>query len=83
MTEGVSSYKSLFANYAKLLKRLRNHKDCEENDIKMYELSKTWEIEFNAKKKANYLKWESGMRPTWTFVILTCTHKFDPHGHII
>ena len=52
MTEGVSSYISLFADYAKLLRKIGNHKDCEElqNDInKIYKWS-TWEIEFNAKK---------------------------------
>ena len=51
MTEGISSYVSLFADDAKSLK-IRNHKDCEElqNDInKIYEWSKTWEMEFNAK----------------------------------
>ena len=53
MTEGVSSYISLFADDAKLLRKVGNHKDCEElqNDInKIYEWSKTWEMEFNAKK---------------------------------
>ena len=40
MTEGVSSYISLFADNAKLIKKIRNYKDCEElqNDInKIYE----------------------------------------------
>ena len=44
MTEGVNSYISLFADYAKLLRKIRNHKDCEElqNDInKIYEWTKT------------------------------------------
>ena len=53
MIEGVSSYISLFADDAKLLRKIRNHKDCEElhNYInKIYEWSKTWEMEFNAKK---------------------------------
>ena len=53
MTEEVSNYISLFADDAKLLRKIRNHKDCEElqNDInKIYEWSKTWEMEFNAKK---------------------------------
>ena len=53
MTEGVSSYMSLFADDAELLRKIRNHKDCDglQNDInKIYEWSKTWEIEFNAKK---------------------------------
>ena len=42
MTEGVSSYISLFADDAKLIRKIRNHKDCEElqNDInKIYEWS--------------------------------------------
>ena len=30
MTEGVSSYVNLFADDAKLLRKIRNHKDCEE-----------------------------------------------------
>ena len=53
MTEGVCSYISLFADVAKLLRKIGNHKDCEEleNDInKIYEWSKTWEMKFNAKK---------------------------------
>ena len=53
MTEGVSSYISLFADDAKLLRKIGNHKDCEElqNDInKIYEWNNTWEMEFNAKK---------------------------------
>ena len=43
MTEEVSSYISLFADNAKLPRKIRNHKDCEElqNDInKIYEWSK-------------------------------------------
>ena len=53
MTKGVSSYISLFADDAKLLRKIGNHKNCEElqNDInKIYEWSNTWEMEFNAKK---------------------------------
>ena len=30
MTEGVSSYISLFTDYAKLLRKIRNQKNCEE-----------------------------------------------------
>ena len=35
MTEGISNYISLFADYTKLLRKIRNFKDCEElqNDI--------------------------------------------------
>ena len=60
MTEGVSSYISLFADDTKLRRKIGNHKDCEElqNDIsKIYEWSKTQEMEFNA-KNAMYWKWE-------------------------
>ena len=61
MTEGVSSYISLFADDAKLLRKIRNHKECEElqNYInKIYEWSKTREMEFNAKKKCHVLDME-------------------------
>ena len=53
ITQGVSSYISLFVNYTKLLRKIRNHKDYEElhDDInKMYEWSKTWEMEIFEKK---------------------------------
>ena len=51
----------MLADDAKLLRKIRNHKDCEElhNYInKIYEWSKTWGIEFNTctgngKKKCN------------------------------
>ena len=59
-TEGVSSYISLFTDDAKLLRKMRNHKDFEvlQNDInKIYEWSKTWEMEFE-QKNAMYWKWE-------------------------
>ena len=57
MTEGVSSYISLFVEDEKLLTKIRNHKDCKnlQNYInKIYECSKTWEMEFNAKKITMY-----------------------------
>ena len=60
MTDGVNSYISLFADDAKLLRKISNHKDCEElqKDInKIYEWSKTWEMELNAKKFMHW-KWE-------------------------
>ena len=48
MTEVVGSYISLFADDAKLLRKIRNHKDCEElqNDINkiVYEWNKTWKM---------------------------------------
>ena len=57
MTEGLHSYRSLFAEGAKLLRKISNHKDREElqNDInKIYKWSRTWEMEFNAKKNTMY-----------------------------
>ena len=44
MTKRASSYISLFADDAKLLKQIRNYKECEElqNDInKIYQWSRT------------------------------------------
>ena len=70
MTEGVSSYISLFADDGKLLRKIGNHKDCEElhNDInKINEWSKTWEMEFNAKKMPCIGNGKSAMRPSWTY----------------
>ena len=57
MTEGVSSYTSLFADGEKKKKKKKKKKkpDCEElqEDInKIHEWGKTWEMEFNAKKMA-------------------------------
>ena len=70
MTEEVSSYISLFADDSKLLRKIRNHNDCVElqNDInKINQWSKTWEIEFNA-KKCHVLEMGNGaMRSSWTY----------------
>ena len=70
MKEGVSSYISLFADNVKLLRKLRNQKDCEDlqNDInKIYERSKTWEMKFNAIKCHVLEMRKSAMRPSWTY----------------
>ena len=53
MTEGVSRCRRLFADDARLLRKIINPKDCKklQNDInKIYKWSTTWEIEFNTKK---------------------------------
>ena len=65
MIEGISSYISLFADDAKLLRKIRNHKDCGIN--KIYEWSKTWEMEFNAKKCHVLGMEKNAMRSSWTF----------------
>ena len=69
MTKRVNSYISLFEDDAKIP---RNHKECEElqNDINMIvsEWSKTWKMEFIAKKKNHIMEiGKSGMRPSWTY----------------
>ena len=55
MIQGVSSYISLFADDAKLLRQIRNHKDCKElhsSDInKIYESSKDIRIGIYCQKK--------------------------------
>ena len=70
MTEAVNSYITLFADDAKSLRKIRNHKDCEElqNDInKISEWSKTWQMEFNTKKCDVLEMGKSGMRSSWTY----------------
>ncbi|XP_063843933.1 jerky protein homolog [Scylla paramamosain] len=51
MVENVSSYVSLFADDAKLMRRVKGTKDCEElqRDIdKVWEWSNRWQMEFNS-----------------------------------
>jgi len=53
IVEGVNSYTSLFADNAKLLRKVENKDDCEllQRDLdKISEWSQRWEMEFNAKK---------------------------------
>ena len=70
MTEGVSSYISLFADDENLLRKIRNYKDCEKLQIdinKIYEWSKTSETEFNAKICHILEMGKSAMIPAWTY----------------
>ncbi len=53
MTGGVESYKSLFADDAKILRRVKNEEDCSllQKDLDMvWEWSEMWGMEFNIKK---------------------------------
>ena len=53
MQEGLNSYINLLADDAKLLRVIKSHADYMElqRDIdKIYEWSKRWKLEFNAKK---------------------------------
>lgn len=68
--EGVNSYINLFADDAKLLKVIKSQVDCIEmqRDIdNMYEWSKKWKLEFNAKKCHAMEMGKSGRRPTWNY----------------
>ncbi len=50
MMDGVTSYLSMFADYAKLLRQVSDVKDCEalQSDLdEIWERSGTWQIEFN------------------------------------
>ena len=70
MPEGVDSYMSLFADDAKLLKRVKTNKDCEilQNDLnKIYKWSKKWEMEFNVKKCHVMEMGKSEKRPNWKY----------------
>ena len=51
--EGVNSYMSLFADDAKILRKVQNEEDCSllQRDLdKIWEWSQKWEMEFNVKK---------------------------------
>ena len=53
MPERIDSYINLFADDAKLLRRMQKNRDCEalQQDMdKIFELSCTWEMKFNTKK---------------------------------
>ena len=68
MTEGTSSYINLFKDDAKLLREIRNHKDCKElqNDMnKIYEWSEIWEIKFNVKESHVLEIRKGGMKSTY------------------
>ena len=53
MTEGVNSFMSLFADDAKLLRKIESKEDCKhlQKDLdKIHRWSKLWEMKFNANK---------------------------------
>ena len=78
MTERVSNYISLFADDAKLLRKIGNRKNCWElyNDInKIYEWSKTWVKEFNAKICHVLEIRKSAMRSSWTYELGEILHQ--------
>ena len=53
MPDGMNSYMSMFADDAKLMKRIKNEDCCRELQYdldKLYEWSQTWKMDFNANK---------------------------------
>ena len=70
MMEGVSSYISLFADDAKLMRRVNAREDCEalQEDInKIWEWSKMWQMDFNIKKCGVMNFGKSSMRPEYDY----------------
>ena len=70
MQEGLNSYINLLADDAKLLRVIKSHADYMElqRDIdKIYEWSKRWKLEFNAKKCHVMEMGKSQTRPTWEY----------------
>ena len=66
MPEGVSSYMNMFADDAKIMRRITNMDDCNElqKDLdKINEWSKSWQMEFNAKKSCVMRMGRSKYRP--------------------
>ena len=57
MTVGISSYMNMFADDAKIMRRVKNIEDCNKlrEDIdKIYEWSKNWQMEFNTSITVEY-----------------------------
>ncbi len=68
--QGINSYISLFADDAKLQRRIQKEEDCKVLQKvlnTLYEWSRTWDMEFNAKKCHVLRMGKSGKRPEWTY----------------
>ena len=66
MPEGVRSYMNMFADDAKIMRRVTNMEDCNmlQNDLdKIYEWSKKWQMEFNTSKSCVMKMGRSKYRP--------------------
>ena len=66
MPEGVKSYMNMFADDAKIMKRIRNMDDCNalQRDLdKINEWSRTWQMEFNTNKSCVMRMGRSKYRP--------------------
>ena len=70
MMKGVSSYMSLFADDAKLMRKITKREDCEalQRDLdKIWEWSREWQMEFNIKKCGVMNFGKSSMRPVYKY----------------
>ena len=70
MSKGINSYINLFADDAKLMRVIKNQRDCEElqNDLdKIHEWSQQWKLEFNTRKCHTMEMGKSKRRPTWEY----------------
>lgn len=70
MVEGIESYTSLFADDAKIMKRIEDAKSCEElqEDLnKIHKWSQDWEMKFNAGKCKVLEMGKSNRRPSGNY----------------
>ena len=70
MPEGVNSYMNLFADDAKLCRRVRTEEDCkvlQEDLDRIWRWSKKWEMEFNVSKSHVMEMGKSERRPEGTY----------------
>ena len=78
MTEGVSSYMSLFADDAKLMRRVERREDCEtlQEDLNtIRDWSVLWKMEFNVKKCGVIKFGHSRARPDFSYKLSDETIK--------
>ena len=72
LPEGLSSYMSMFADDAKIMRHIKSIESCRElqEDLdKLHVWSQTWKMEFNAKKCHVLEMGVSDKRPNWTYKI--------------
>ena len=72
LPEGLSSYMSMFADDAKIMKHIKSFESCRElqEDLdRLHVWSQTWKMEFNAKKCHVLEMGVSDKRPNWTYKI--------------
>ncbi len=72
MTDGVTSYMTMFANDAKIMRRVINEEDCAalgQDLVKLNKWLNKWEMLFNT-KKCSVLKFgKSYRRVSWNYTL--------------